>query len=156
MVDALSLFYLTFVNSRESSSWLDFIGTPKYYSWCGYAFERVCLLHTDQITEALRISGMQNSVCSWKSRNADSGVQIDLLIDRKDNVVNVCEIKFASEPYAIDKAYEQNLIHKIETFRTETGTRKALFLTFISSYGLVNNKYRNIVVNELREDDLFL
>lgn len=156
LVDALSLFYLTFVNSRERSSWLDFIGTPKYYSWCGYAFERVCLLHTDQITEALRISGMQNSVCSWKSRNADSGAQIDLLIDRKDNVVNVCEIKFASEPYAIDKAYGQNLIHKIETFRTETGTRKALFLTFISSYGLVNNKYRNIVVNELRENDLFL
>lgn len=155
LVDALSLFYLTFVNHGNVTSWIEFVGTPRYYAWCGLAFERVCLLHTDQIVEGLKISGMQSSIRSWKSKSGAAGAQIDLLIDRKDNVVNICEIKYASEPYAIDKAYEQNLIHKVETFRKETGTRKSLFLTFISSYGLVNNQYRNAVINELCEDDLF-
>ena len=155
LTDPLTLFHLSFVESGKIDSWMEFINTPAYYSWCGLAFERVCLLHTKQMKQALGISGIISHEFAWKSKKTTPGVQIDLLIDRKDDVINVCEIKYTQEPFSIDASYEKSLIRKLETFRKETSTKKALMLTMVTLEGLKQTAYKNIVMNELTAQDLF-
>ncbi len=155
LIDPLTLFHLTWLKHQKISSWTDLLNTPAYYTWCGLAFERVCQLHTRQIKNALGILGVSSFEFAWKSRKQHPGAQIDLLIDRKDDVINLCEIKYASEEYAMDAACEKDLLYKAEAFRTETGTRKALLLTMITLNGLRKNEYRNIVAHEITGDDLF-
>ena len=92
---------------------------------------------------------------SWYSKKTKPGVQIDLLIDRKDDVINVCEEKYSKNEFTIDASYEKELIHKLETFRSETGTKKALWLTMISFSGIKKNSHSNIIVNNITSDDLF-
>ena len=155
LVDSLSLFHLNFIETGKVASWIEFIGTPGYYAWGGFAFERVCLLHTDQIKNALGIRGISSQEYAWSSKASRGGAQIDLLIDRKDDVINICEIKFSDEKFYIDEKYSDELIHKREIFRRETGTSKALMLTMITVNGVVNNEYKNIISNEVTADDLF-
>ena len=113
------------------------------------------MLHAAQIKLALGISGISSHEFAWRSRKSEPGAQIDLLIDRKDDVINLCEIKYAAEAFAMDASCEKELLHKTEAFRTETGTRKALLPTMITLNGLKNNAYRNVIVNEITGDDLF-
>lgn len=155
LIDSLCLFHLTFLESKKIGSWLDFTGTPAYFAWAGLAFERVCFQHIKQIKSALGISGVSSKETAWSSKNTTTGAQIDLLIDRKDDVINVCEIKFSQDEFTIDSEYEKNLIHKIEIFRNETKTKKALWLTMITFSGLKHNQYKNIVMSELTGEDLF-
>ena len=154
LTDFYSLFYLNFI--KESSSddenfWINAVESPIFRTWSGYAFEMVCLHHTKAIKEALKIGGVQTSVAAWHSSSA----QIDLLIDRKDQVINLCEIKFSIHPFAIDKKYAANLRNKIGSFKTDTNTKKAIFLTMISTYGIAHNQYAGMVQNDLRIDVLF-
>lgn len=155
LIDPMCLFYLTFIEKGTIGSWMDHINTPAYYTWCGLAFEKVCLLHTRQIKQTLGISGISSTEFAWKSKKTKPGAQIDLIIDRKDDVMNVCEIKYSQESFSIDADYEKKLIHKVETLRSETGTKKALWITMITFSGLLNNQYKNCVVSELVGDDLF-
>ncbi|MBQ9334652.1 MAG: ATP-binding protein [Lachnospiraceae bacterium] len=155
LIDPLCLFHLTFIESGKTGSWLDMIGTPGYNTWCGLAFEKVCLQHIPQIKRALGISGVYTQAFSWKSKKTTPGAQIDLLIDRKDDVINICEIKYSKEEYAIDANYEKKLIHKIETLRAESHTSKSLWLTMITLSGLKKNEYSGSVQAELTADDLF-
>lgn len=93
---------------------------------------------------------------AWRGRDAAKGAQIDLLIDRRDRVINICEIKFSEDTFSINKSYADNLRNKIATFRQATGTKKSLFLTFITTFGLTKNKYAmNLVQNDLTMEDLF-
>ena len=122
------------------------------------AFERICLLHEKQLLAALGISGISCGIYSWTYRPKDvheQGTQIDLLIDRSDNVINLCEIKFSDEPYRVTKEYDASLRNKIGTFKYATNTRKAVRLVMITSYGLVENAYSNSIPNKLTMDDLF-
>lgn len=154
LVDFYSLFYLKFIKHTDEDDenfWLNVIETPTFFTWSGYAFEMVCLHHVPQIKKALGISGVQTSVSTWQSLDA----QIDLIIDRRDQVINICEIKFSIHAFTIDKKYDENLRNKLGIFRQATQTKKALFLTMISTYGLVQNKYSGLVRNELTMDDLF-
>ena len=155
LVDALCLFHLSFLTDGKTGSWLEFINTPAYYTWCGLAFEIICLLHTKQIKQALGISGIYSQEFSWNSKKTKPGAQIDLLIDRKDDVINVCEMKYSREPYSIDEKYEADLLRKMEVFRSETKTKKALMLTFISFSGMKKNAYSNNILCEIGADDLF-
>lgn len=155
LIDPLTLFYLNFIHDGKIDSWLDFIDTPGYYAWCGLAFERVCLLHTGIIKKVLGISGVTSHEFAWKSEKTNPGVQIDLLIDRRDDVINICEEKYTGEEYVIDAEYETDLQHKKEVFRTETKTKKALHLTLITFSGLKKNKHSGIILNELTGEDLF-
>ena len=155
LTDSLTLFHLTWLKEQRIDSWTEILNTPAYHTWCGLAFERVCLLHSAQIKNTLGISGINSHECAWRSRKTTPGAQIDLLIDRKDDVINLCEIKYAAEEFAIDAAYEKELIHKTESFRIETGTRKALLPTMITMNGLKKNAYSNVIVNEITGDDLF-
>lgn len=156
LIDPMCLFYLTFIENGSTNSWQDYISTPSYYSWCGISFEKVCLLHIKQIKQKLGISGVSSNEFSWYSKKTNPGAQIDLLIDRKDDVINICEIKYSQEKYTIDAEYEKDLIHKREVLRTETNTSKALWITLITYSGLTENKYKNIAVNEIVGDDLFV
>lgn len=155
LVDALSLFHLTFLETGKVDSWLHFTGTPAYYTWCGFAFERVCLLHTRQIKRALGISGIVSNDFAWRSKKTSPGAQIDLLIDRKDDVINICEMKYSAEEFAIDADYEKELIHKTEAFRSETESKKSLWITMITLSGTAQNEHKNIVATELTASDLF-
>ena len=155
LVDSLSLFHLTFMRKNHLDSWMDYLNTPSYFAWCGLAFERVCLLHIRQIKSSLGIVGVSSNEFAWRSKKSDPGAQIDLLIDRKDDVINICEMKYTAEPFSVQAAYEKELIHKVEAFRQETGTKKSLHLTMISMQGVADNMHKNILVNILTGDDLF-
>ena len=155
LVDLYSLFYLNFIkksSSDDENFWINAMQTPSFRAWSGYAFEMVSLHHISQIKKALGVSGVQTSVSSWHSKHA----QIDLVIDRKDQVVNLCEMKFSIHPFAINKKYAEELRKKIGTFQEVTKTRKALFLTLITTFGLASNKYHYLAQNILTMDDLFL
>ena len=158
--DFYSSFYLRFIKNNTNYStgvWSNAIDTPSQRAWAGYAFEQVCLAHVPQIKKALGISGIVSEATAWKSTQSKNGAQIDMVIDRRDQVVNLCEIKFSINPYVITKAYSDNLRNKIGTFRSETKTRKALFLTMITTYGLKRNQYSNsIAQNEITMNDLFV
>ncbi len=123
----------------------------KFYTWSGYSFELICLLHIQEIKNALGISGIQTSVASWNCEKA----QIDLVIDRKDHVISLCEMKFTQSKFSIDRIYEENLKNKLEQFKEKTGTKKSLFLTLVTTYGLSDNKYASLIKNLITMNDLF-
>ena len=112
--------------------------------------------HVWQVKKALGISGVLSSNASWRGKTDEKSAQIDLLIDRRDQVINICECKFSLDAFAIDKDYSEKLRSKIHIFKTVTKTKKAVFLTLISTYGIVKNAYANLLVqNEVTMDDLF-
>ena len=112
--------------------------------------------HIEQIKRALQIGGVQSTSSSWVSTGAN-GAQIDLLIDRADHCINICEIKFSVKPFSIDKKYAAALKNKLMVFRQQTDTRKTLLLTFITAYGLAENTYKEqLAGNEITMDALFL
>jgi hypothetical protein len=146
LVDEFSLFYLKFMQKGEApkAAWTGLQKSPTYVGWCGYAFENICLKHVNQIKKALQIGGVNSGISSWyqPGNDNDNGAQIDLILDRADMSINVCEIKFTTKPFVIDKKYASDLQNKMMVFRNKTNTKKALFLTFISTYGVFNNDYK--------------
>jgi len=157
--DFYSLFYLKFIKPNrnyDTGVWTNAIDNPAQRAWGGYAFEQICLVHTQQIKKALQIGGVISNTLSWKSKASKDGAQIDLLIDRRDQVVNLCEVKFSINTYKITKEYAANLRNKIGVFKQETKTRKAIFLTMITTYGVEKNKHSiGLVQNEITMDALF-
>jgi hypothetical protein len=113
------------------------------------------LCHISEIKRALGIQGVLSKVAAWKSEQSNDGAQIDLLIERNDHVVNLCEMKFSNSEFTIDKAYFKNLQNKIETFKAETNPQQAVQLTFISTHGLKANVYSQQIQNEVILNDLF-
>ena len=132
-------------------------------AWSGYAFEQVCLHHISQIKRALGIDGIISNVHSWSCRpfidkNGTSwkGGQVDLLIDRADEVINLCEVKYAADKYEITSDYEERLRNRASLFRNVTRTKKSICHTFITTYGVARNLHSGIVQSEVTMDDLFL
>jgi len=117
----------------------------------GYAFEAVCIKHIDQILKKLEIENLASGIGSWRyappKKSRETGAQIDLLIDRIDNSINICEIKFSIDKYSIDKADARNLDNKVKVFEEKTGTRKQIFLTMITTLGLKKNFYSEELVD---------
>jgi uncharacterized protein len=159
LTDEYSLFYLKFIEDTKPARrglWMKLGQQPKYKAWAGFTFETICMKHVEQIKEALRISGIRSVEGSWNGKGKGDGAQIDLLIDRDDNVINLCEMKFAGGPFSIDKKYASELMKKAETFRSATRTRKSIFITLITTHGLAHNAYsRQLVQNELTMEALF-
>ena len=155
LCDFYSLFYLRFIKGislNDDNTWVNRLDNPSVRAWSGYAFEQVCLAHILAIKKALGISGIQTHTVAWHGK----GAQIDLVIDRRDHVINLCEMKFSINPFTIDKQYDAELRQKIGTFREQTGTKKALFLTMITTFGLEQNAYSGSTVhNNLTMDRLF-
>ena len=155
LIDPFTMFSVRYLRERTEKSWMSYLNSPGYYAWCGHAFETVCLNHLPQIRETLGIAGVESEAYAWKSSDMSPGTQIDLLIDRRDQVINLCEMKFSLEPYVIDAAYEKQLLHRLSCFREETGTKKTLHLTLIASEGLKQNAHSGIIQNLITGDDLF-
>lgn len=159
LTDFYSLFYLKFIKENshlDENFWLKGSDTPEIRAWSGYAFEQVCLCHLRQIKHALGISSVQTQSSAWSGNNGDEKAQIDLVIDRRDQVVNLCEMKFSIKNFTIDKEYAENLRRKIGLFREVTKTKKATWLTFISTFGITQNTYAQSLVHQsLTMDALF-
>ena len=162
LIDNYTLFYFQFIQKNhlmDEHFWTTSQNSPLYHAWSGLAFERVCLQHVPAIKKALGISGVLTNVYSWKQKADEAvgttGVQIDLLIDRNDQVINLCEMKFSKAEYTITKDYEMSLRQKLEAFRIGTNCRKAIHLTMVTTYGLAHNAYAEIVQNSILMEDLF-
>jgi hypothetical protein len=159
LIDFYSLFYLTFIkntNVIDENLWINGIDNPLFRAWSGYAFEMVCLHHLKEIKHALGISGVFTNTSTWYSTDKTNKTQIDLVIDRRDGIINVCEIKFSMKPFVIEKRYAEELRHKVETFREQTKTKKSIFLTMITAYGLQKNEHSNAwVQNSIALNELF-
>lgn len=161
LIDNYTLFYYNFIienTSRNSTFWSSQLNTPLHNTWAGLAFERVCLQHVSQIKRALGFSAVISNEFSWtyRPKNAgDKGVQIDLLIDRNDHVINLCEMKYSKDIYNIDNEEDSRLRRRLSTFTRESKTKKAVFLTMITTYGLTKSGYSNDIPCQLTTDDLF-
>ena len=163
LTDLYSLFYLKYVKNYH--------GEDEHYwshrqmdisSWEGYAFEQVCLHHIPQIKRRLGIGGILSNICTWSCRaftdaegNKQPGAQIDLIIDRGDKTINLCEMKFVNHPYSITPDYAAWLIKRRELFKQATGTKKTLHLSMITSFGVEHNAGWQNIQNEVVLDDLF-
>ncbi len=161
--DEYSLFYIKFIEGAKASgagTWLRQFGTSPYTSWSRFAFESICQKHSQQIKKALGIEGVLTEVSTWRYHPLKGGnrkgAQIDLLLDRADRSINLCEMKFSTSGFVINKKYAGELDNKENIFRMETKTRKTLFLTLITTYGIFKNEYSlGRVQAEVVMEDLF-
>jgi uncharacterized protein len=173
LVDEYSLFYIHWIErhrGRGDAVWGTRRGTPAWRSWSGYAFEAICLKHVPSLKRALGIEAVETVESAWHHRrpvdskegdtkegdtkerdSSDSGAQIDLVIDRKDATINLCEMKFSEAPFVVDKRYGAELRHKRDTFRRVTGTRKALLTTMVTTFGLRDGAHAREVVDKTLE-----
>ncbi len=168
LVDEYSLFYLTWVRPAPHSVfgptpqgyWLSKRASPSWTSWAGYTFEGICQKHVAQIKKGLGIRGVHTTEASFTyrpTRKTDTGAQIDLLIDRADNCITLCEIKYYDSEFVIDKSYAQKIRKKRDIFRKQTRTRKTIFIVMVTTYGTKENQYFNELISEqLTMDVLFL
>jgi len=158
LIDFYSLFYLNFVQKAKSDdtfSWTNLIGSAKHRAWSGYAFEQVCMQHIDQIRQKLGISGVTTCSAAWRSKKSEPAAQIDLLIDRNDGIINLCEMKYADDEFVIDKKTDENLRNKKSSFIREAKVRKAVHITMVTTYGVKRNEYWGNIQSEVKMDDLF-
>lgn len=140
----------------DENFWTNRIDSPRHRAWTGFTFELLCMIHIAQIKAALGISGVASRQCSWRGEDEEGKrAQIDLIIDRRDGIIDVCEAKFSSDAYSITKSYENELENKIAVFRSATGTSKAIHLVMLTSTGLAVNAHSSIVQGSLTLDDLF-
>ncbi|MBK8566824.1 MAG: ATP-binding protein [Saprospiraceae bacterium] len=158
--DYYTAFYFRFLKDGKyqgENAWLLLLDHPSHRAWQGYVFEQICMDHIWQVKKALGISGILSTHAAWRGGTADKSAQIDLLIDRRDQVINLCECKFSLDTFTIDKDYAEKLRAKINIFKTATNTRKAVFLTMVTTYGVEKNAHANMLVqNEVTMDDLFV
>ena len=158
LTDMFSLFHMRFIKGKRPKNprfWTSNIESPSLMAWKGYAFEQVCLSHSEQIKQALGIAVVSAETSSWRSRQSAPGAQIDLLIDRKDGVINLCEMKYSKAEYAISAKEAIELSNRIAVFEAETRTKKAVHLTMVTTYGVAKNTHANIVQSEVSLEGLF-
>ena len=160
LVDCYTLFYYQFLKMAhgiDEEYWEKLMTTHTYTTWCGLAFERVCLLHSRQIKAALGISGIMANLFSWhvKANDEHPGVQIDLLIDRSDNVINVCEMKYAPNGYTLTAAALESIKTKAAVLQQYVPSRKYVSPVLITSNGVIPNKYSVNIRQSVTADQLF-
>jgi len=167
LIDQFSLFHLHFMKGQGAFTkdyWQKMIGTGAYNAWSGYAFEIVCLHHINQIVEGLGISGIISKPCSWSYRPSEAiknspdvkvGGRIDLLIDRSDKTITVCEMKYCDKEFEIDKTYDKHVQERLSRFKEVEHTTKTLQVAFITPHGLYNNVYGRKVKKQITAEHLF-
>ena len=160
LIDNFTLFHFQFLEdvTMDQHFWTNTISSARQAAWRGLAFERLCLQHAEQMRKALGIAGVHTEIYAWRHA-ADAvypkGAQIDLILDRADNVINICEMKYAKGRYLLDKETLDDLNEKAEVFRAVSKTGKAIHLTMVTSNGLVANAYANQIPSEITLADLF-
>lgn len=158
LIDPFVYFYNKIVARNayhDAEFWSHSQQSPLYYTWAGLAFEILCLNHIPQIKQALGISGLQANVFSWRTpQEAEQGAQIDLIIDRADRCVNLCEIKFCRQEYEMTKQERERIENRLYSFTRYAESRKSLRLTLISPLGMKRNSNSFIIQNQLTLHDL--
>lgn len=157
LIDPFCIFYLKFCyeQERDSSFWGNGVTSQELSSWRGLAFENVCLNHIYEIKKALGISGVITKTSTWNYNNENSSGQIDLIISRNDNVVNMCEIKFYSKPFTVDENLYMKILSRDEEIRKYISKKAAVHNTLITTFGANKNQYSSVFQNILTLDDLF-
>ncbi|MBQ9663782.1 MAG: AAA family ATPase [Oscillospiraceae bacterium] len=161
LMDSFILFYLRFMEKGQTDEhfWENQRNTPAVNTWMGLAFERVCLNHIEQIKKSLGVSGVLSHIHSWACRQDLSrgifGSQIDLLIVRNDQVINLCEMKYSGVEFNVTEAFERSLNRKIHDLTVSTGTRYAIHPTLITTYGITGNEHTDCLQAVITMDDLF-
>lgn len=162
LTDFYSLFYLRFISnnlSRDDEWWCNHINSGIVFDWMGHSFELVCMRHNRQIKAALGIGGMATYLSTWhvKPNKAEgiSGGQIDMIIERADRIIHLCEMKFCTDTYRIKPEYEKRLRDRSGLFKDVTRTNKTVVHTFVTTYGVANAKNKSIVHSEVTMDALF-
>ena len=157
LMDLYTLFYMQFCHpaSTDTAYWSHQMGKPRQNTWYGLAFERICMLHIPQIKHQLGIDQIYTEYYSWRSKQSVPAAQIDLLIERADNLVNLCEIKYSQMPYTITKEEDMRIRNRIADFVGETGIRSGILTTFITTFGLRQCPYSSVAQVQLTMDDLF-
>ncbi|MGN0229861.1 MAG: ATP-binding protein [Muribaculaceae bacterium] len=161
LIDHYTLFYYEYIAGvrHGANYWKALLGTPKYNAWCGLAFERTCLWHIEQIKKKLGISGILTNEYAWRCQPDESkgrrGVQIDLIIDRSDDIIDLCEMKYSGDNYTITADYAKEIERKLTTFVSVTNSKKAIHTIMVTTLGLNRNEYAGDVQAEIRLDDLF-
>lgn len=156
--DEYSLFYIKFIYRQKNINWQQLAETPRWKSWSGYAFETLCMKHVNKLKEALGIPAVYTEISSfYKKGSADEeGTQIDLLLDRKDQIINLIEVKFLDKPFVITKAYADELRKKAAIFKQSTRTKKTIFITLVSSFGILPNQHSmDLIQQEVKQDAFF-
>lgn len=170
LIDFYTLFYFHFIKNnryKDERFWTASLNSPAHHAWAGLAFEMLCLSHVPQIKQALGISGVLTAACSWRStaktsvppkrsgQKSAGGAQVDLVIDRKDDTINLCEIKYTSGKFGMTADYAAKLRQKVRAFAEESKTRKALILTMITTEGVKENAHSDMVQSEVLLEQLF-
>ena len=161
LIDHYTLFYYEYIDGTRQGAnyWRTMLGSPKYNAWCGLAFERACLWHVDQIKQKLGISGILTNEYAWRcqpvEKTGQRGVQIDLLIDRSDGIIDLCEMKYSNDTYAITPDYATELSRKRSVFQSVTETKKAIHTVMVTTDGLKQNEQSGNIQAEVTLDDLF-
>jgi AAA+ ATPase superfamily predicted ATPase len=161
--DYYTLFYFRFLKGKQGVDehyWSKTYDDPARRAWAGLSFEQLCKDHVTQIKSKLGILGVLSEESVWSvkkdpGKGIEKGAQIDMIIDRADHVINICEIKYSTEEYEIDADYSLSLKNKVEAFRKATDTKKTLSIAMITTYGVKQNKYSNLVNNQILLSDLF-
>ncbi|MBR5974880.1 MAG: ATP-binding protein [Clostridiales bacterium] len=158
--DYYTMFYLRFIKGnygRDEHFWSNMLDNPARKAWAGFTFEQVCKDHVDKIKSKIGISGVLSSVSVWRrvGNEETSGAEIDMLIERRDRVVSICEIKFSTGEYEINKEYEMKLRNKIGAFGQAVKSGYGLQLVMITTFGVKKNIHSGIVSNQVTIDDLF-
>lgn len=162
LIDFFTLFYFQFLREcpTDEQFWTNQLNTPRLNTWLGLAFERVCLLHVSEIKKKLGISGVLTTVNAWScAADPDHGIhgsQIDMLITRKDQVINLCEMKYSGSEFTISESVNRNIQNKIHDFVAVTGTKFAIHPTLVTTYGLVLNSYAANIQAVVTMEDLFV
>ena len=159
LIDPFCMFYLHFVSNQKKVNekfWQQNVTSGLVSIWRGFAFENVCFNHVEQIKRALGISGVISENSAWSKRGDDeTGTQIDLLISRNDNVMNMCEIKYYSGEFCVNKEYYQLLLRRQGILAENVSPKVTNHNTLITTFGLSRNEYSDVFTNVIVLDDLF-
>ena len=162
LIDNYTLFYIKFIIADESNDeafWTHNYLSPLHNAWVGVAFERVCFQHIRQIKQALGISGVTTNVYSWRigpsGKDANDGAQIDMLIDRADNMVNICEMKFSKKEYVVSLNDSLSIANKAERFSLHIKRKKTINITMVTVSGVAKTAHWNDIHSIVTANDLF-
>lgn len=157
LTDCFTRFHFDVIAPGKVQRWANYVGTPSHAAWAGYSFELVCLLHVPQIKRALGIENVVSDDYAWRFAEDDPAAQVDLVIDRRDDLVELCEMKYCNGEFTIDAAYASRLLAKLEAFRREhPSLHKAVHMVMVTLHGVAHNaRYREVVTEEVRGEALF-
>lgn len=157
LIDFFSLFHYKFGNRRitDEHYWRNSLGTPEQNTWYGLTFEKVCLCHVSQIIEGLGLDRIRHEYYAWRSRDAHPAVQIDLVIDRADGIATICEMKYSKDEYTVQESEFKKIMRRMEVFQSETKQKGGVQTCIVTTYGLRENMYSEILPTAITMKELF-